>query len=205
MIEEAPGVKTERGCRGKRRSNAEVTPKLALIAVGVFLAVFVAIPIFAGIIVGNHAVSLEASCERSAGDINAQLTRRAQLIPDLVSTVKSAGAYERNTQLDVIEQRASRDETGSYSASIEIQAVAEAYPDLKNNENYQSLMTELSVTENLLFQYRSAYNTQARDYNVFTRQQPWAFVLGVSGYQVKTFDYTEDASDGYSAPGALFD
>ena len=156
--------------------------------------------------ISNHAISLEQSVYRSQGDINAQLTRRAQLVPDLIATVKQASGYEKETQMDIISLRSSEDTDGSYGVGSAISVVAEAYPDLKANENYKSLMQELSVTENLMFQYRAAYNESAKSYTVFTSQQPFRFVLNVSGYDTKTFEYTTDLSNGeYHKPGDLFE
>ena len=186
-------------------SKIKISPKLLAIIIGVALVVLVAFPALTTMLVGNHAISLEATCEREQGDINAQLTRRARLIPDLIATVKAASSYEHDTQLDVIAQRVANDKTGEYQAGIEIAAVAEDYPELKVNTDYLQLMTELSVTENLIFQHRSIYNGAAKDYDVYTRQQPWKLFLSISGYQVKTFPYTEAPNEEYVAPGALFD
>lgn len=184
----------------------DISLKLVGIIFTALLVLLVVIPGVASMFVTNHAVSLEQSVNRSQGDINAQLTRRSQLIPDLVATVKQAANYEKDTQLAVVEQRAKEDTDGSYQAGVAISAVAEAYPDLKANENYRQLMTELSMTENLIFQYRSSYNESARAYKTFTTQQPWAMILGITGYSTQNFEYTKDLSNGeYSKPGSLFE
>lgn len=182
-------------------------PKSPIVIVLCSLTVLsVVLALFIPMLVGNHAVSLEESVYRSQGDLNAQLTRRSQIVPDLVATVKRASDYEKSTQMDVISLRTVEDTNGSYPAGSAISVVAEAYPDLKANENYKSLMQELSITENLLFQYRSDYNNVAREYAVFTSQQPFVFVLSISGYEIKTFEYTTDLSNGqYHKPGDLFE
>ena len=175
------------------------------ISLGLVIALVVAF-VFACMGISNHAISLEQSVYRSQGDINAQLTRRAQLVPDLVATIKQSSNYERDTQMDVISLRSAGDTDGSYQAGTAISLVAEAYPDLKANENYKSLMQELSVTENLIFQYRSAYNESAKSYTTFISQQPFGIVLDLFGYEKKDISYTTDLSNGeYSKPGDLFE
>ena len=82
-------------------------------------------------------------------------------------------------------------------------AVAEQYPELKANENYQQLMTELAITENSIAQFRNNYNEQARAYNNFVRKFPNNILLNIMGYSAVDSRYTDyNASE--DAPQNLF-
>jgi LemA protein len=85
-----------------------------------------------------------------------------------------------------------------------IAAVAEAYPELKSNENYRELMNELATTENLIANYRSNYNSCVRNYNQYIRKFPNSFALGVSGYAIQEYKYLE-FNVSHDAPTNLFD
>ena len=76
-----------------------------------------------------------------------------------------------------------------------ITAVAEAYPELKSNENYKELMNELSMTENLIAEYRSNYNKQIKEYNRYVRKFPTRNFLNALGYEIQEYKYLE-----YNAP-----
>ena len=71
----------------------------------------------------------------------------------------------------------------------------EAYPELKSNENYKELMNELSITENLIAEYRSNFNKQVKEYNRYVRQFPARLFLNILGYETQTYDYLN-----YNAP-----
>lgn len=84
-----------------------------------------------------------------------------------------------------------------------IQAVAEAYPELKSSENYRELMNELATTENLIANYRSNFNSWVREYNKYVRKFPNRWVLSVLGYDILEYDYLDyNVSD--DAPTNLF-
>ena len=76
-----------------------------------------------------------------------------------------------------------------------ISAIAEAYPELKANENYKQLMNELAMTENQIANYRSNYNEQIRSYNKTIRSFPNNIILGILGYERIETEYTD-----YNAP-----
>lgn len=106
--------------------------------------------LIAGIFVStnNRAVSLEA-----------QEKRRTDLIYNLADCVKEYDKHEAETLLNVVEARGNNGSTTDIeNVTTSIAAVAEAYPELKSNENYKELMNELSTTENMILQYRTAYN-----------------------------------------------
>ena len=88
-------------------------------------------------------------------------------------------------------------------AQVALNAVAEQYPELKANENYKQLMTELALTENQIAQYRNNYNQQVRAYNKLVRSFPVGFLLRVMNYQAIDTTYADyDASE--DAPQNLF-
>lgn len=76
-----------------------------------------------------------------------------------------------------------------------ITAVSEAYPELKSNENYKELMNELSITENLIAEYRSNYNKQIKEYNRYVKKFPTRIFLNMLGYERQNYPYLD-----YEAP-----
>lgn len=84
-----------------------------------------------------------------------------------------------------------------------ITAVSEAYPELKSNENYKQLMNELSITENLIAEYRSNYNKQVKEYKRYVRKFPTNIFLNMLGYEYQEYSYLNyNASS--DAPQDLF-
>lgn len=131
--------------------------KLVIIIVAAVLAVIV-FGIFAVQGFQNTAISLEEQVETAASDIRVQEKRRIDLVYNLADCVKQYDAHEANTLKDIVEGRASS--SSMDDVQMAIAAVSEAYPELKSNENYKELMNELSITENLIAEYRSNYNAQ---------------------------------------------
>ena len=152
----------------------------------------------------NKAFDLEEQVSTAKSDINIQEKRRADLIPNLVDCVKQYDEHEYQTLMDVIAQRGTSSDAAVEEVQTMIAAVSEAYPELKSNENYKQLMNELSITENLIAQYRENYNKQIKEYNRYVRKFPTRMYLDMLGYEVIEFEYLEfeNVSD---APSNLFD
>ena len=152
----------------------------------------------------NKAIALEEQVDTAKSDINIQEKRRADLIPNLADCVKEYDKHEYQTIIDTIKARGTSSDTNAQEITTMINAVAEAYPQLKSNEQYKTLMNELSVTENLISQYRENYNTQIKAYKKYVRKFPARIFLDMTGYEVKDFKYLEFnvSSD---APTNLFD
>ena len=137
--------------------------------------------------------------------VETQYQRRSDLIPNLVNTVKGYAAHERETLEGVVEARAkatsvnlSVDELtpetmarfqqaqeGVRSALGRLLVVAERYPDLKANTQFEDLQTQLEGTENRIATERGRYTDVVRTYNVAVRKFPASFVASLSGFNVK--------------------
>lgn len=85
--------------------------------------------------------------------------------------------------------------TSIENVTTAIAAVTEAYPELKSNENYKELMNELSITENLIAEYRENYNKQIKEYNRYVRKFPTRLFLNILGYEMQQYQYLD-----YDAP-----
>lgn len=154
--------------------------------------------------VQNKAISLEEQINTAQSEIKVQEKRRADLIPNLVDCVKVYDEHEYQTLMDVIGQRGSSSDESVQEIQMMIQAVAEAYPDLKSSENYKELMNELATTENLIANYRSNFNTWVKNYNQYVRKFPNKQILSVLGYQLMDYTYL-DYNVSSDAPTNLFD
>ncbi|AZR42415.1 MULTISPECIES: LemA family protein [Marinobacter] len=153
----------------------------------------------------NRLVSLRNQFKNGFAQIDVQLQRRHDLIPNLVESAKAYLSHERNTLTEVMEARnnavsAQKDAAGDPADGAKIQrlgsaenmlskalanfyAVAENYPELKANETIQQLMEELSSTENRVSFARQAYNDGVMGYNIFREQFPNNIVAGLFAFK----------------------
>ena len=172
----------------------------------IVLAVIIAVALMCVFIVQgaqNGAINREEQIETAQSDIKVQEKRRADLIPNLVDCVKQYDAHEYNTLMAVIKARGTNTDADINEVKTMISAVAEQYPQLQANTNYKQLMNELSVTENLIAEYRSNYNKQVKEYNRYVRKFPTRFYLSMTGYEVLEYEYLNyDVSS--DAPTNLF-
>jgi len=172
---------------------------LILLGIVVLIALW-AVSIYNGLVRRKNMVA-----EGWSG-IDAQLKRRADLIPNLVETVKGYAGHERETfenlaklrsqgqaQTDVA-QRA-QTEAAITAAIGRIMAVAEAYPQLRASENFQSLQKDLADVEDQIQLARRYYNGTVRDYNVMIQQFPSNLVANWGGFTPAPFFQIEDAAD----------
>ena len=137
----------------------------------------------------NQAFALEEKINSSKSDINVQENRKWELIGDLVDCVKQYDEYEYNTLTAIVDKRTEVGDTEGATAAIA--AIVEAYPELKSSENYKHLMNELSMTENLLAEYRSNYNKQIENYNRYVKKFPTRSFLDLLGYERQDYIYLE--------------
>jgi LemA protein len=180
------------------------------VLIWIIVAIVVALVLF-GVVAFNRLRTADIAAQEALGGIDVQLTRRADLIPNLVNAVKGYAAHERGVFEEVtaaragvteaarsgsVEQRAAA-EARLERALVDVMAVAEAYPDLKASANFQHLQTELSDTEDKLSFARQYYNDAVRALNQLVRTIPWMFFTGVAGVKERTF---YDAPAGQDAP-----
>lgn len=168
--------------------------KATWIVVGI---VFAIILLIGGLFISsnNKAIFLEEQINAAQADINVAEKRRYDLVFNLVDAVQSYQDYEGETMESIVSARNSMEHGDVEGAQIEITAVAEAYPELKANENYKQLMNELALTENQIAQYRNNYNEQVRSYNKMARSFPNNIILNILGYEAIDTTYTD-----YDAP-----
>lgn len=177
--------------------------KLPVIIVSIVLAL-VLVFVFAFQGVQNHAIGLEESITTAQSEIKIQEKRRADLIPNLVDCVKNCNKHEYNTLMAVIEARGAGSDEVATEVMTSVNVVAEQYPQLKSNDNYKQLMTELATTENLIAQTRTNYNTWVSQYNTYVKKFPNRGILSMLGYETQTFEKLNyDVSS--DAPTNLFD
>lgn len=141
----------------------------------------------------NKVFALEEQVNTASSDIKVQEKRRVDLVYNLADCVKQYDKHESETLKAIAEGRGSAGDIENATTSIA--AVSEAYPELKSNENYKELMNELSMTENLIAEYRSNYNKQIKEYNRYVRKFPTRLYLSWLGYEVQEYTYLD-----YEAP-----
>ncbi len=153
----------------------------------------------------NSLVTLRAQVENGWKQIDVQLKRRHDLIPNLVNTVKGFMQFEQDTLEKVIQARnAATTATGVADAAAKesvltgalgkLFALAEAYPNLKSNENVMQLQEELSSTENKIGFARQFYNDIATKYNIATQVFPVNIIANMFGFkQAELFQVTDAA------------
>lgn len=179
------------------KSTKVVLITIAIIIAAILLSVFA----FQG--VQNKAISLEEQIYTAHSDIDVQQKRRADLIPNLVDCVKAYDKHEYQTLMDVVNARGTDSDQSVVEIQTMVQAVAEAYPDLKSNENYKELMNELATTENLIANHRSNYNKWIKNYNQYVRKFPNKQILNMLGYETMSYTYLEYNAS-VDAPTNLF-
>lgn len=164
----------------------------------VFL-VILAILAFLAIASYNSLISLKVKVTEAASDIDVQLKRRYDLIPNLIETVKGSSKFEQETMTAVIEARSrAMGVTGlgddKVAAENQLQgalgkffAVAESYPDLKSNASYLQLQQELTNTEDRILSARRFYNQVVGDYNISQDSFPTMLFKGIAGASKANF------------------
>ena len=180
----------------------------------VFVLVGIAVLIVLwAILTYNGLVSRRAMVAEGWSGIDAQLKRRADLIPNLVETVKGYAAHERQTFDELTKMRAEagsqnpaeRAQTeGAITAAIgRVMAVAEAYPDLKASANFQTLQKDLADVEDQIQLARRYYNGAVRNLNVAVQQFPSNLIANMGGFTAAQFFQLDSAAD-RAAPKVSF-
>ena len=185
---------------------------IALIVVLVIAAILVMMVIGAY----NRLVTLRQSANNAFADIDVQLKQRQDLIPNLVETVKGYAAHERGTLDEVIAARAAAASAGSVEGRVAAEnalsgalgrlfAVAEAYPDLKANQNFLQLQGELGDVENKLAAARRFFNNAVSEFNAQAQSFPAVLFAASLGFtQRDFFDLGEGRAAAQAAPQVKF-
>jgi LemA protein len=180
------------------------TTAIFLIILGALvLLVLIAIGIY------NSLIRLKNRVDEAQSDIDVQLKRRYDLIPNLVQTVKGYAKHERETLEKVIQARnaaMNAQEQGNMKKKAEAEnalsstlksifALSENYPDLKANQNFLELQRELSDTENKIQASRRFYNTNVRDFNTKLQVFPTNIFAGVLKFKSREYFEIEDKKE----------
>ena len=170
----------------------------------IIVLVIVAIVLYA-VVVRNGLVRYRNRVENSWAQIDVQLKRRADLIPNLLETVKAYAAHERETLDAVVKARnaavsattpaaASAADAQMSGALGRLFALSEAYPDLKANQNFLALQEELTATEDKVGYARQAYNDSVTGYNTKIQQLPGSLFAGRMGFRAREYFQADEAS-----------
>ena len=166
---------------------------IVMIALGVFL-----------VMVYNRLVALRQTCNQAWGDIDVQLKQRHDLVPNLVDTVKGYASHEKETLENVVKARQTaidatsvKDLAGAENmlsgALRQLFALSEAYPDLKANQNFMQLQSELADLENKIAAARRFFNNAVNEYNTSTEQFPAVVIANSMGFKQREYFEVGDA------------
>ena len=186
------------------------------------LGIIVLVVVLWGVKAYNNMVSQEEGVSTAWANVESQYQRRADLIPNLVNTVKGYAAHESETLQAVVNartkatsinidaenmtaeqlkeyQKAQSEVGGALGRLI---AVAESYPDLKANQNFLELQAQLEGTENRIAVERKNFNEAAKKFNTYIRKFPQSLLSGVFGFDKKPYFEAEEGSQ--KAPTVQF-
>lgn len=185
-------------------------------------AIIVVIIIFWGIGGYNGMVSLDEGVQNKWADVETQYQRRADLIPNLVNTVKGYAAHESQTLENVVKARSEassvkvdpqnitpeklaeyqKAQLGVSSALGRLMVIVEKYPDLKANQNFLELQSQLEGTENRINTARRDFNEAAKGFNTEIRRFPKNILAGMFGFEKKAYFEAEKGAE--KAPEVQF-
>jgi LemA protein len=162
----------------------------------------------------NQMVQKDEAVKAAYSEIDTQLQRRADLVPNLVATVKGIVKHEETVFGDIANARAgllnARDPQSKFAANGQLDsafgrllALSENYPELKSNQNFLALQDQIEGSENRISVARKRYNDSLQDYNTFIRQFPNSIWAGMAGFQPNN-DYFKASEGAKTAPTVSF-
>jgi len=186
------------------------------------LIAIVAVIVLWGVSAYNGLAKSQQNVESQWGNVENAYQRRADLIPNLVETVKGYAKHENETFKEVVEARSKATQTtvdadnltaeqlekfqaaqGEVGAALShLIAIGESYPELKASENFKELQAQLEGTENRIKEERDLFNKEAKSYNVRTKTFPSNLIAGVFGFESKP--YFKSAEGAEKAPTVSF-
>ncbi len=178
-----------------------------IIGCGVLVLALVAgLVLLGGVKINNRLVTLEEGVDAAWSQVENTYQRRADLIPNLVSTVKGAANFERDTLNDVVQARSKvgqvqlngaptaeqmqqfqQAQQGLSSALSKLLVVVERYPELKATQAFRDLQVQLEGTENRITVERRRFNEAAREFNTARRKFPASLVASMKGFDAKPY------------------
>lgn len=182
----------------------------------------VAVVLIWGVSGYNGLVSMDESVQNKWADVETQYQRRADLIPNLVNTVKGYAVHEKETLEGVVKARSEatsvkvdpenmtaeqmaqyqKAQNGVSSALSKLLLVVEKYPDLKANQNFLELQSQLEGTENRITVARRDFNGAAKEYNTAIRKFPKNILAGMFGFEKKAYFEAQEGAE--KAPEVQF-
>lgn len=182
----------------------------------------VAVVLIWGVSGYNGLVSMDEGVQNKWADVETQYQRRADLIPNLVNTVKGYAAHEKETLEGVVKARSEatsvkidpenmtaeqmaqyqKAQNGVSSALSKLLLVVEKYPDLKANQNFLELQSQLEGTENRITVARRDFNGVAKEYNTAIRKFPKNILAGMFGFEKKAYFEAQEGAE--KAPEVQF-
>ncbi len=190
----------------KKQIKLKINKKSMLETIGIILLILIVGGIIWLIATYNGLIKSKNRTEEAWADIEVQLKRRHDLIPNLVETVKGYAKHERELFEKVTQARAQAMNAQSFQEKSQAEnqlsqtlkslfAVAENYPDLKASENFAKLQDELTDTENKIQAARRFYNGNVRDYNIKLETFPTNLFAQKLGFKKKEFFEIEEPSE----------
>lgn len=176
--------------------------------------VILALLVFWGVGIYNNIVNQEEDVTKAWANVENQYQRRADLIPNLVNTVKGYAAHEQETLQAVVEARAKATSISIDAESMTMEqlkefqeaqnqvtgalgrliAVSESYPDLKANQNFLELQSQLEGTENRIAVERKNFNDTVKKYNAYIRRFPQTLFANIFGFDKKPYFEAEEGT-----------
>lgn len=178
-----------------------------------WILIAVAVVLVIGVLIYNRLVQARNRVDNAWAQVEVQLKRRYDLIPNLVETVKGYATHEQQTFERVTQARSAAQSASGPAEQAQAEgiltqalrqlfAVAEAYPELRASENFQGLQSELAETENKIAVSRQIYNDTVLTYNNAVQQVPTNFVASMTGFQTREF--FEAGTEAQEAPTVDF-